>query len=319
MSALLQIRGLAVSHARGARRFRALEEIDLELASGEVLALVGESGSGKSTLLAAIAQLFSSRASRIEAGSIRLAGRELVGLGEPDLRALRGPGVGLVFQDAAAALNPVLRVGAQVAEGLRVRGVDADTARARTLELFARVGLREPERVFAAYPHQLSGGMRQRALLALALAPEPRLVLADEPTSALDPVLGREILGLLAAFAAREGRGLLLVTHEIGLALRHAQRVAVLYAGRIVELARAEDLARAPRHPYTAALLASDPARTPRGRRFAAIPGALPDPFQRGAGCAFAARCALARERCHVEQPRLEAGSACFFADEVRA
>ncbi len=311
MSALLEVRGLSVSHARGARRFLAVEELDLELAPGEVLAVVGESGCGKSTLLAAIPRLFADPGSRIEAGSVRLAGRELAGLSEDELRPLRGAAIGFVFQDAQAALNPVLNVEAQVAEGLRAGS-------ASTLELLAQVGLVDPARVAASYPHQLSGGMRQRVLVALALAGRPRLLLADEPTSALDPVLAREILGLLTGACRREGMGLVLVTHEIALALRHAQRVAVMYSGRIVELAEVTQLAARPRHPYSAALLAADPARTRRGQRFAAIPGAAPAPHERGPGCAFAPRCALARARCRAERPALERGSACFFADEVR-
>ncbi len=311
MSTLLEVRGLSVSHARGPRRFLAVEALDLELAAGEVLAVVGESGCGKSTLLASIPRLYADPGSRIESGSVRLEGRELVGLSEDELRPLRGAAIGFVFQDAQAALNPVLRIGAQVAEGRRERS-------ASTLELLAQVGLPDPERIAACYPHQLSGGMRQRALLALALAGRPRLLLADEPTSALDPVLGREILGLLTGACSREGMGLVLVTHEIALALRHAQRVAVMYAGRIVEVAPAAEIAACPRHPYTAALLAADPARTRRGARFAAIPGAAPAPEERGPGCAFAPRCTLARARCRSERPALERGSACFFPDEVR-
>jgi len=311
MSALLELRGLSVSHARGARRFLALEELDLELESGEVLAVVGESGCGKSTLLAAIPRLFASAASRIEAGSVRFQGRELVGLSESELRALRGAAIGFVFQDAQAALNPVLRIGAQLSEGLPRAGID-------TLALLAAVGLADPGRIAASFPHQLSGGMRQRVLVALALRARPRLLLADEPTSALDPVLGREILGLLTGSVAREGAGLVLVTHEIALALRHARRIAVMYAGRIVELAEARQLAAHPRHPYTAALLAADPARTRRGERFAAIPGAAPTQAERAVGCAFAPRCPLARARCRTERPPLERGSACFFPEEVR-
>jgi len=311
VNALLEVRGLSVSHARGARRFFAVEELDFDLAPGEVLAIVGESGCGKSTLLASIPRLFADAQSRIDSGSVRLAGRELVGLSEDELRPLRGAAIGFVFQDAHAALNPVLKVGAQVEEGLRAGG-------ASTLELLAQAGLPDPARIAASYPHQLSGGMRQRALVALALAGRPQLLLADEPTSALDPVLGREILELLTGACRRQGMGLLLVTHDIGLALRHARRVAVMYAGRIVELAPAAELGARPRHPYTAALLAADPARTPRGKRFAAIPGAAPAPLERGAGCAFAPRCALARERCRIERPALVEGSACFFPDEVR-
>jgi len=233
-----------------------------------------------------------------------------VGLSEDELRALRGTAIGFVFQDALAALNPVLSIGVQVAEGRHAGS-------ASTLELLAQVGLVDPPRVAASYPHQLSGGMRQRALVALALSGRPRLLLADEPTSALDPVLGREILGLLTGASEREGMGLVLVTHDIGLALRHARRVAVMYGGRIVEIAEAADLQAHPRHPYTAALLAADPARTQRGQRFATIPGADPAPLERGPGCAFAPRCALARARCRGERPPLERGSACFFAEEL--
>jgi len=311
VSPLLEIRGLSVSHARGARRFLAVEELDLELQAGEVLAVVGESGCGKSTLLASIARLFADPRSRIESGSIRLAGGELVGLSEERLRLLRGSAIGFVFQDAQAALNPVLRVGAQIEEGRR-------SGSASTLELLARVGLPEPERVAASFPHQLSGGMRQRALVALALAGRPQLLLADEPTSALDPVLGREILDLLVGACRREGMGLVLVTHEIALALRYAQRVAVMYAGRIVEIARAQELGTHARHPYTAALLASDPARTPRGQRFRAIPGAAPAAGEPVTGCAFAPRCTLVREHCRHARPPLAGGSACFFSEEVR-
>jgi len=304
VSPLLEIRGLSVSHARGARRFLAVEELDLVLAAGEVLAVVGESGCGKSTLLASIARLFADPRSRIESGSIRLAGGELVGLSEERLRLLRGSAIGFVFQDAQAALNPVLRVGAQIEEGRR-------SGSASTLELLARVGLPEPERVAASFPHQLSGGMRQRVMIAMALSCNPKLLIADEPTTALDVTIQAQILDLMTELKERLGMAVMLITHAMGVVAETAQRVVVMYAGRVVEEARVADLFRAPLHPYTLGLIRSIPrldlAATQRRRRLETIAGTVPRLIDPAPGCRFAARCPSTRDEClHATPPLIE-------------
>ena len=324
---LLEVRGLATRFETPAGVVRAVDGVDLEVEAGETLAVAGESGSGKSLTLLSIVGLVPPPG-RVVAGSVRFAGRELRGLGERDLRALRGARIGLVFQEAGAALDPLMRVGAQVEEALRAHlPLTRREARARSLELLARVGLPDPARAHAAYAHELSGGMRQRAWIAAAIACGPELLLADEPTSALDVTVQAGVLDLLGELVRERSMGLVLVTHDLAVAATRADRVAVMYAGRIVEDGPARDVLERPRHPYTAALLRAQPTleAPPPGREgepLGALGGAPPDPAALPQGCRFHPRCALARARCGLEDPPLApAGparrSACFFADEV--
>ncbi len=312
MSALLlELRGLAVSLPLGRRCVPALRGLDLELRSGERLALLGESGSGKSTALLAIVGLLPEEA-RIEGlRRFPLLGREPV----------PGRDLGLVLQDPFASLNPVLSVGEQIAEVLVAhRGARWSEARRAAVVLLERVGIADPERRLDDPPHRFSGGQRQRIAIAVAIAAGPRLLLADEPTSALDTVVQAQILDLLDGLVREQGTALLLVTHDLAVAGRIADRIAVLYAGRLVESAPAGRLLRTPRHPYTRALLATarDLERAGAGP-LAEIAGPPPEPAGRIQGCAFAPRCPLAVDRCRRERPlwRGDArdGVACHAAE----
>ncbi|MER6350031.1 dipeptide ABC transporter ATP-binding protein [Streptomyces sp. NPDC001595] len=269
--ALLSLQGLRVSYRTRTGPVNAVHDLDLDIAPGEIVALVGESGSGKSTTAHAITGLLPP-GGRIEAGRVRFAGQDLAALPEKELRAVRGAGIGLVPQDPAVSLNPVQRIGRQVAEVLRIHGLAArTTVHDRTLELLGRAGLPDPATQARRYPHELSGGMRQRALIAIALAGDPRLIIADEPTSALDVTVQRGILDHLQALARDSGTAVLLVTHDLGVAGDRADRIAVMSKGTIVECAPAGRLLDAPTEPYTRQLLGSVP-------RLDAVPIAPPPP-----------------------------------------
>jgi oligopeptide/dipeptide ABC transporter ATP-binding protein len=303
---LLVVEDLCV--ARGALEL--VRGVDLEIARGECLALVGESGSGKSlTALALLGLLpagLSARAARLE-----LDGQELQALAPRARRRINGKVAALVLQDPLAALNPYLTLGEQLGEVLELhrlqRGSTRRSVRAEAARALGEVGIPEPERRLASFPHELSGGQRQRALIAIALAGGPKLLVADEPTSALDVTVQEQVLELLRARRERDGLALLFITHSLGVVAAIADRAAVMYAGRIVERAPAAALFESPQHPYTQGLLASAPSlERPLGASLAAIPGHPPRPEERPMGCAFAPRCALAGERCALEEPRLE-------------
>jgi oligopeptide/dipeptide ABC transporter ATP-binding protein len=320
---LLALRGLVATVPGPADRLRAVDGVDLDLGAGEGLALVGESGSGKTLTALAIPRLPPPGAAYT--GRVLLDGRDLLALPESELARVRGREVGLVLQESAAALDPLVRVGDQVGEA-RVEhlGEAPGAAREHAARLLARLRLPDPERAARAFPHELSGGMRQRALVAAALAAGPRLLVLDEPTSALDPLSAAAVLGLVRALRAERGLALLLVTHDLGLVPGHADRAAVMYAGRVVEHGPARALVERPRHPYTLGLLRSLPARAARGARLAPIPGAPPPLSARPGGCAFHPRCPLARARCAGEAPPLAEvapgrSSACWAAAEVPA
>lgn len=306
---LVELAGLRVRLPGPRGSVEALRGVDLELNAGERLALVGESGSGKSTLLLSLAGLLPAEA-RLQ-GSVRFPA-----LGRPPLP---GRELGLVLQDPFASLHPMLTVGEQIAEVLVThRGQGWRTARAAAIGLLERVGIARPERRVDDYPHRFSGGQRQRIAIAMAVAASPRLLLADEPTSALDTVVQAQILELLSSLVRERGMALLLVTHDLALAAHCADRIAVLYAGRIVEAARAGPLLQRPRHPYTRALVATarDLGRL-GGGPLTEIPGLPPDPTATPAGCAFAPRCAHALARCGTEAPAWSgdrrAGVACHL------
>ena len=303
---LLEVEGLTVRFAAGTRELRAVDDLSLSLAQGEALALVGESGSGKSTALLALAGL-APRGARVSARAWRFGGREIAAAPERALRGLRGREIGFVFQDPLAALDPLMTIGDQLAEVLaHHEGLRGRPARARAAAALGEVGIASPEERLDAFPHQLSGGMRQRALIALALLLRPRLVLADEPTTALDATVQAQVLELLGLLRAKHGTAVLLVTHSLGVVAGFADRVAVMYAGRVVEEAATDEIFARPRHPYTRALLASVPRLdAPLGARLAAIPGSPPDLARLPAGCAFAPRCALAIPSCAGARPPL--------------
>ena len=303
---LLDVRGLTVEFA-GARQggrgeVRAADDVSFRIARGETLGLVGESGCGKSVTALSIAGLVPAPG-RIAGGTVRFEGRELTGLPEAEMRRVRGARIGFVFQEPSAALNPVFTVGSQIAEALEVHGrASGAAARARAVELLDLVRIPDAAARASDYPHQLSGGMKQRVLLAAAIACEPALLIADEPTTALDVGIQAEILDLLADLRDRLGLALLLVTHDFGVVARAADRIAVMYAGRIVEAGGAADVLSAPSHPYTRGLLASRPGGEP-GSRLQAIPGTVPSLAGLPPGCAFAPRCAERVEACDARRP----------------
>jgi peptide/nickel transport system ATP-binding protein len=307
---------------------RAVDGVSFSVARGETLALVGESGCGKSVTSLSILRLVASPPGRTVAGRVLFEGRDLLALPEPEMRAIRGDAISMVFQEPMTSLNPVLTVGRQIAEVLTLhRGLAGDEAKRRAIEMLKLVRIPEPERRVDEYPHQLSGGMRQRVMIAMALACEPRLLIADEPTTALDVTIQAQILDLMRELKERTGAAIVLITHDLGVVAEMAQRVVVMYAGRKVEEAPAAELFAHPRHPYTRGLLDSIPKLGAAGghtgaRRLSEISGTVPSLLEPIAGCAFAPRCAYATERCRTDYPPLEEKSpghraACWESERV--
>ncbi|MFD0889622.1 ABC transporter ATP-binding protein, partial [Streptosporangium algeriense] len=301
---VLTIRDLSVEIRRGERVIRPVSGVSLTLNRGETLGIVGETGSGKSMTGLAIMGMLPA-GGRVTGGSIDLDGEELVGLPPARYRAVRGNDVAMVFQDSMTALNPTRRIGEQIAEPVRLhRGASKRAARGRAEEMLALVGLPRPAERLDDYPHQLSGGMRQRVMIAMALACEPRVVIADEPTTALDVTIQAEILDLLDDLRSRLGMSMILITHDMGVIARHADRVGVMYGGRVAETGPTPVLFRRTRHRYTHALLSSIPSLThDRGEELFSIPGAPPDLTVPQPGCPFAPRCEAATDRCRQERP----------------
>jgi oligopeptide/dipeptide ABC transporter ATP-binding protein len=280
----------------------AVDDVTLEIRAGETLALVGESGSGKSVTALSIMRLVQPPG-RIAGGEVRFKGRDLLRLGEREMQAVRGAQISLIFQEPMAALNPVFRIGDQIAEALVAHGrTTRRDARARAVELLRSVRIPHPESRITDYPHQLSGGMRQRVMIAIALACRPSLVIADEPTTALDVTIQADILDLLREMKAASDLSLLLITHDLGIVAEAADRVAVMYAGRIVETGPVRAIVRGPAHPYTRGLLASMPGGR-RGERLRAIAGSVPPPGDLPPGCAFNPRCPDRFEPCTSVAP----------------
>ncbi len=307
-AALLEVRGLTVAFAAAGGEILAVNGVDLAIAPGETFALVGESGSGKSVTSLAIMGLLDRRRTRI-GGEIRFRDRsgdvrDLAALAPRALGRLRGGEISMVFQEPMTSLNPVQTAGAQIAEAVRLhQGLDARAARARAVEMLSAVEIPDAARRAGAYPHELSGGMRQRVLIAMALACRPALLIADEPTTALDVTVQMAILRLLQRLQRDLGMGVLFITHNLAVVAEIADRVGVMYGGRIVESAPVTELFARPRHPYTRGLLES----LPRGGagRLKAIPGAVVDPRRPPPGCAFEPRCALAMDACRAGPPPL--------------
>jgi oligopeptide/dipeptide ABC transporter ATP-binding protein len=291
---LLRVEDLHVEIPTRRGTVHAVRGVSLEVEAGETFALVGESGSGKTMTCRAIVRLVHPPG-RITAGRVLFGGRDLAALPEREMERVRGAGIAMVFQDPMTALNPVLTVGRQLAEVLE--GLPGPAARDRSVELLGHVGLPDPSRRLRAYPHQLSGGQRQRVMLAIALARRPQVLLADEPTTALDVTIQAQILRLLVSLQRELGMALVLVTHDLGVVYQAVDRVAVMYAGQVVELAAAADLFERPRHPYTVGLLRSIPGAE-RGRGLVPIPGAPPDPAAPLVGCPFAPRCSWVVPAC---------------------
>ena len=299
---LLAVEHLTAGFDIKGRLVPAVIDVSFSLFAGETLCLVGESGSGKSVTALSIIRLVQSPG-RIAGGTVRLNGRNLMELSERDMQRVRGAEIGFIFQEPMTALNPVFTIGSHIEETLRAHGLATRrTARARAIELLESVSIPEPQRRVDEYPHQLSGGLRQRALIALALACEPKLLIADEPTTALDVTIQAQILELLRELQARMGLGLLLITHDLGVVAEMGNRVAVMYAGRVVEHAPVGPLFAEPKHPYTRGLLASIPGAAP-GTRLNAIPGTVPPLGQLPPGCSFISRCLSRFEPCPTAHP----------------
>jgi peptide/nickel transport system ATP-binding protein len=303
--ALATLRNLTVTFTGGERPVNAVNGVDLDIAKGEVLGVLGESGSGKSVTLRALLRILPARRSRL-GGSIRVAGRDVLALSEAELAQYRGGVVSMIFQEPMLAFDPVYTVGVQIAESvIRHHGIDKTAARSRALQMLEHVRIPSPERRYDAYPHEMSGGMRQRAMIALALACEPQLLLADEPTTALDATVQIQILLLLRELQRESGMSVVFVTHDVGVVSEIADRVAVMYAGRIVETGPVAEVIKRPQHPYTQGLLASTIHGSMRGQRIDAIPGAPPDLAQLPPGCSFAPRCPRADDQCRAAFPPL--------------
>lgn len=299
---LLEIRDLDVVFHTPRGVLQAVTAVSLQVRAGEVLGLVGESGSGKSVTCRSILGLVPTPPAEIRRGEIRFRGRDLLQMSPAELRAVRGAQIGMIFQDPMSALNPVLRIGDQIAEAMLVHRVCSRAeARRRAVDLLRGVGIPAPERRARQFPHNLSGGMRQRVMIAMALACNPALILADEPTTALDVTVQDQILKLLLSLKDQTGAGLLLVTHDLAVVAQTCDRVAVMYAGRIVEQGPTTEVLSSPRHPYTRGLLNSVPAVERDVGSLTPIPGSLPDLVSPPAGCLFAPRCPKAQDVCRRE------------------
>ncbi len=297
---LLAIRGLRTEFPTPDGPLVAVNDVDLEIASGEVLGIVGESGSGKTVLGLSIMGLVD-RPGCVTGGRIAFDGKDVTHYSEAEWQGLRGNRIAMIFQDPATSLNPVRRIGTQMIEAIQAhRATSADAARQIVREALVRVGISSPDERLEAYPHQFSGGMRQRVVIAIALLNEPDLIIADEPTTALDVTVQAQILRDMRRLCRVTGTALIWISHDLGVVAQIAHRVAVMYAGRIVEMGATEMMLKAPSHPYTAGLMASMPATTPRGQRLTSIPGGLPQLSSLPKGCSFAPRCGHATDACEV-------------------
>jgi len=323
--ALLDIRHLSVGFHMPEGVVKAVDDISFAVAPGETVAVVGESGSGKSVSALAVMGLLPRPPARVS-GEILFEGRDLSTLDDEELRRVRGRHIAMVFQEPMTSLNPLLSVGTQLCEGMQLHlGLSGTKAHKRAVELLGMVGISEPERRLKQYPHHFSGGMRQRVMIAIALACEPRLIIADEPTTALDVTIQAQILELMKDLTRRLGVSLILITHNLGIVARYATRVNVMYAGRIVESAATAELFARPRHPYTLGLLASIPRLDkPRGEPLKPIEGQPPDLARLGPGCSYCPRCDYCVEDCTSARPPLDEilpghSSACLRAADLGA
>jgi peptide/nickel transport system ATP-binding protein len=317
---LLEVRDLRTHFATDAGEFPAVDGVSFTLEAGKTLAIVGESGCGKSVTSLSIMGLVPSPPGRIAGGSIRFEGKELIGLEANAMRDLRGNAIAMIFQEPMSSLNPAFTIGEQIVEGLlRHRGIGRAEAVRRAIAVLERVRMPAPAERFHEHPHRLSGGMRQRAMIAMALACEPKVLIADEPTTALDVTIQAQILELMATLQRETGTAIILVTHDLGVVAEVADDVLVMYAGRVVEQAPVGPLFRDPQHPYTVGLLGSIPRLDGDQARLASIEGQVPNPLRRPQGCLFSPRCPFADARCRAETPPFVAidgahRSACWKA-----
>jgi oligopeptide transport system ATP-binding protein len=322
---LLEVRNLRTEFRTGAGLVRAVDNVSYTVDPGETVAVVGESGSGKSVGALSILRLIPDPPGRVVGGEVLFSGRDLMKLSDAEMREVRGGEIGMVFQEPMTSLNPVLSIGRQITEMIEQhRGGDRAVAEKRALELLGLVGIGDAHRRLKQYPHQLSGGMRQRVMIAIALACEPKLIIADEPTTALDVTIQAQILELMQRLTQQLGVALIVITHNLGIVARYAHRVNVMYAGRIVESGPSTAIYHDPHHPYTMALLKSVPRLDrPRQARLDPIEGQPPDLTRLDQGCSFRARCRFAVERCALSMPGLDPigapgqFAACFRSHEL--
>ena len=324
MATLLQVRNLTTQFFTSSGTVRAVDNVTFHVDEGETVAVVGESGCGKSVSALSILRLVPWPPGKIVGGSINFRGQNLLEMGDEDIRRVRGREISMVFQEPMTSLNPVLSIGLQLTETMQHHlGLSPAQALKRAAELLEMVGISEPKRRLAQFPHHLSGGMRQRVMIAVALSCEPKLIIADEPTTALDVTIQAQILELMKDLTKRLGVALVVITHNLGVVARYADRVNVMYAGKIIEMGSAQQIYHQPRHPYTLGLLASVPRMDqPRGTRLIPIDGQPPDLTRLDGGCAFRPRCRFAVDRCAQEFPPLEnidSGhvSACWRVKEI--
>jgi len=317
LTPVISVRDLTIRFQTPAGMINAVDHVSFDVAKGKVFGLVGESGSGKSVTALSLMRLLPQRPGGMS-GQILFEGRDIVTLPERELQRLRGRDVSMVFQEPMTSLNPIATIGRQVAEPLRIHlGLGRRAARERSAELLAMVAIPNPRRVLDLYPHELSGGMRQRVMIAMAIACEPKLIIADEPTTALDVTTQAQILDLLRDLQSRLGMAIIMITHDLGVISEFADDVQVMYAGRAVERARARDLFRHPLHPYTRGLLNSIPDIDARQAQLVGIEGTVPNPLDLPPGCAFAARCQQVQADCLLQRPALmtlapQHWAACF-------
>jgi oligopeptide/dipeptide ABC transporter ATP-binding protein len=322
---LLEVRGLTTAFQTGRGEISAIEDVSFDLNEGEILGIVGESGSGKSVTALTIMGLLPQPPARIAAGSVRFAGEELTTASQSRMEKIRGAGISMVFQEPMTSLNPVFTIGEQIMETLRAHeSLSAAAQRDRAIEMLDRVGIPSATRRLNDYPHQLSGGQRQRVMIAMSLACRPKLLIADEPTTALDVTIQAQVLDLLMDLRDELGMAIIVITHNMGVIAEVADRVLVMYAGRIVEQSPVAGLFDAPQHPYTKGLLACVPTLEQDRHRLVAIPGSLPEPARRPPGCRFAPRCTYRIEACRAAIPPLvmqgdDRAVACIRADELVA
>ena len=324
MAKLLEVKNLTTQFFTSAGTVQAVDDVSFDIDEGETVAVVGESGCGKSVSALSILRLIPWPPGKIIGGSIHFSGHDLLALSDDEIRKIRGREISMVFQEPMTSLNPVLSIGLQLTETIEHHlGISNDKAHQRATELLAKVGISDPERRLSQYPHHLSGGMRQRVMIAMALSCEPKLIIADEPTTALDVTIQAQILELMKDLTKELGVALMVITHNLGVVARYADRVNVMYAGKLVEMGKARQIYHDPHHPYTLGLLASVPRMDqPRGSRLVPIEGQPPDLTRLDSGCAFRPRCRFAVERCASEIPVLQSvdsehAAACWRVSEI--
>lgn len=305
MDELLSVKNLTTSFHTGGSYLPAIDDVSFSIRKGETLGIVGESGCGKSVTSLSIMQLLSSNG-KIQRGSIQFEGRELVGLSDNDMRKIRGNDIAMIFQEPMTSLNPVHKIGKQIGESLQIhRNANSGEIRRKAIELLTLVGIPRADQIIDEYPHRLSGGMRQRVMIAIAMACDPKLLVADEPTTALDVTIQAQILDLMRKLKTEREMSLMLITHDLGVVAEMCDRVVVMYAGKVVEQGDVRSIFRNPTHPYTQGLLRSIPKLEGRQERLSSIPGAVPSIEKMPSGCRFAARCEFATLQCVQEQPEL--------------